>query len=169
MTIFCTNTTHMCWNGASSWKKERSTYYCQQPMICIFVINTVHYFYISNYQETLQARLKIGLCFFCYLSDIQIQLLFCIYRFPVILSIEDNCSLPQQRKMATVMQEVFGDLLVVHPVERNETHLPSPHQLRRKIILKHKKLPEGEDEASFFVKNADGMVTAFMLSLLMNC
>ncbi|PNF30464.1 1-phosphatidylinositol 4,5-bisphosphate phosphodiesterase gamma-1 [Cryptotermes secundus] len=76
--------------------------------------------------------------------------------FPVILSIEDNCSLPQQRKMATAMQEVFGELLVVHPIERNETHLPSPHQLRRKIILKHKKLPEGEDEASFFVKNADG-------------
>jgi phosphatidylinositol phospholipase C gamma-1 len=64
--------------------------------------------------------------------------------------------------MATAMQEVFGDMLVVHPVERNETHLPSPHQLRRKIILKHKKLPEGEDEASFFVKNADGMLTPLL-------
>lgn len=67
------------------------------------------------------------------------------------------------------MQEVFGELLVVHPMERNETHLPSPHQLRRKIILKHKKLPEGEDEASFFVKNADGMVTRFVLSSVRNC
>ncbi|XP_069674413.1 1-phosphatidylinositol 4,5-bisphosphate phosphodiesterase gamma-1 isoform X2 [Periplaneta americana] len=76
--------------------------------------------------------------------------------FPVILSIEDNCSIPQQRKMATAMQEVFGELLVVQPVERKETHMPSPHQLRRKIILKHKKLPEGEDEGSFFIKNADG-------------
>ena len=74
----------------------------------------------------------------------------------MILSIEDNCSLPQQRKMATAMQEVFGDMLVVHPMERNEKHLPSPHQLRRRIILKHKKLPEGEDEASFLVKNVDG-------------
>jgi len=85
---------------------------------------------------------------------------FCLYRFPVILSIEDNCSLPQQRKMATMMQEVFGEMLVVHPVERNETQLPSPHQLRRRIILKHKKLPDGEDEASLFVKNADGMLTS---------
>jgi phosphatidylinositol phospholipase C gamma-1 len=61
--------------------------------------------------------------------------------------------------MATMMQEVFGEMLVVHPVERNETQLPSPHQLRRRIILKHKKLPDGEDEASFFVKNADGKLT----------
>jgi len=57
------------------------------------------------------------------------------------------------------MQEVFGEMLVVHPVERNEPQLPSPYQLRRRIILKHKKLPDGEDEASLFVKNADGMLT----------
>ena len=85
--------------------------------------------------------------------------MFCFYRFPVILSIEDNCSIPQQRKMATMMQEVFGEMLVVHPMERNETQLPSPHHLRRRIILKHKKLPDGEDEGSFFVKNADGTLT----------
>ncbi|PSN29961.1 1-phosphatidylinositol 4 [Blattella germanica] len=78
--------------------------------------------------------------------------------YPVILSIEDNCSLPQQRKMATIMQEVFGEMLVVHPVERNETRLPSPYQLRRKIVLKHKKLPEGEDEGSFLVKSVDGLM-----------
>ncbi|KAJ9579947.1 hypothetical protein L9F63_004420, partial [Diploptera punctata] len=76
--------------------------------------------------------------------------------YPVILSIEDNCSLPQQRKMATALQEVFGEMLVVHSIERNEKQLPSPHQLRRRIILKHKKLPEGEDEGSFLVKNEHG-------------
>ena len=58
------------------------------------------------------------------------------------------------------MQEVFGEMLVVHPMERNETQLPSPHHLRRRIILKHKKLPDGEDEAALFVKNADGMLTS---------
>lgn len=65
--------------------------------------------------------------------------------YPVILSIEQNCTLTQQRKMAQAMQEVFGDMLLVHPVEKNETHLPSPYQLRRRIILKHKKLPEVDD------------------------
>lgn len=64
--------------------------------------------------------------------------------YPVILSIEQNCSLAQQRKMAQAMIEVFGDMLLVHRVDKNETHLPSPYQLRRRIILKHKKLPEVE-------------------------
>ena len=32
--------------------------------------------------------------------------------YPVILSIEDHCSLPQQRKMATAFIDVFGDQLV---------------------------------------------------------
>ncbi|KAK1117063.1 hypothetical protein K0M31_016989 [Melipona bicolor] len=73
--------------------------------------------------------------------------------YPVILSIEDNCTLPQQRKMAITMQDVFGDMLLVQPVDKNETSLPSPHALRRKIILKHKKLPDGVEETSFLVRN----------------
>uniref|UniRef100_A0A8D3CGX3 1-phosphatidylinositol 4,5-bisphosphate phosphodiesterase gamma n=1 Tax=Scophthalmus maximus TaxID=52904 RepID=A0A8D3CGX3_SCOMX len=62
--------------------------------------------------------------------------------FPVILSIEDHCSVVQQRNMATHFRKVFGDLLLTKPVENGE-ELPSPHQLRRKILIKHKKLVEG--------------------------
>ncbi|XP_055596548.1 1-phosphatidylinositol 4,5-bisphosphate phosphodiesterase gamma-1 isoform X2 [Uranotaenia lowii] len=62
--------------------------------------------------------------------------------YPVILSIEQNCSLAQQRKMANAMVDVFGDMLLTQQVEKNEVQLPSPYQLRKKIILKHKKLPE---------------------------
>lgn len=32
--------------------------------------------------------------------------------YPVILSIEDHCSLPQQRKMAESFQEIFGEMLL---------------------------------------------------------
>ncbi|XP_018333855.1 1-phosphatidylinositol 4,5-bisphosphate phosphodiesterase gamma-1 [Agrilus planipennis] len=78
---------------------------------------------------------------------------FATSEYPVILSIEDNCSLPQQRKMATAMQEVFGDMLVTQSIEKNEKQLPSPYQLRRKIILKHKKLPEGQEENPIVIKN----------------
>ncbi|XP_055373041.1 1-phosphatidylinositol 4,5-bisphosphate phosphodiesterase gamma-1 [Condylostylus longicornis] len=67
--------------------------------------------------------------------------------FPVILSIEQNCSLEQQRNMAQALIDVFGDMLLVQRVDRNETYLPSPYQLRKKIILKHKKLPEFEEGA----------------------
>ncbi|XP_017062298.1 1-phosphatidylinositol 4,5-bisphosphate phosphodiesterase gamma-1 [Drosophila ficusphila] len=65
--------------------------------------------------------------------------------YPVILSIEQNCSLEQQRNMAQALIEVFGDMLLSQPCDRNEQHLPSPYQLRRKIILKHKKLPQFDD------------------------
>ncbi|XP_072399750.1 1-phosphatidylinositol 4,5-bisphosphate phosphodiesterase gamma-1-like [Diabrotica undecimpunctata] len=78
---------------------------------------------------------------------------FATSEYPVILSIEDNCTLPQQKKMASAMQEVFGDMLLTQPVESGETKLPSPYALRKKIILKHKKLPEGQDESSFLVRN----------------
>lgn len=73
-------------------------------------------------------------------------MIYLLLRYPVILSIEDNCSLAQQRVMAQIMVEIFGDLLLIHPVDKNETYLPSPHQLRGKILLKHKKLPDGADE-----------------------
>lgn len=76
--------------------------------------------------------------------------------YPLILSIEDNCSLPQQRRMASAFQDVFGDMLLVQPIEKNETCLPSPYDLRRKVILKHKKLPDGAEENSFAVRLEEG-------------
>lgn len=79
-----------------------------------------------------------------------------LYRYPVILSIEDHCSLPQQRKMALAFNETFGDMLLTQSVDKNEVALPSPHQLRRKILIKHKKLPEECDEASFVVQADEG-------------
>lgn len=63
--------------------------------------------------------------------------------YPVILSIEDHCTLPQQRKMAKIFEEIFGSMLLTLPLEKNETYMPSPDALRKKILLKHKKLPEG--------------------------
>lgn len=36
-------------------------------------------------------------------------------------------------------------MLLTQPCDRNEQHLPSPYQLRHKIILKHKKLPQFDD------------------------
>ncbi|XP_013362551.1 PREDICTED: 1-phosphatidylinositol 4,5-bisphosphate phosphodiesterase gamma-2 [Chinchilla lanigera] len=65
--------------------------------------------------------------------------------FPVILSIEEHCSVEQQRYMARVFKEVLGDLLLTKPTEASADQLPSPSQLREKIIIKHKKLgPRGD-------------------------
>ncbi|KAK2708596.1 hypothetical protein QYM36_014260 [Artemia franciscana] len=68
---------------------------------------------------------------------------FTVSEYPVILSIEDHCSLPQQRKMAQLFSEVFGSMLLVAPVGGCDIDMPSPNMLKRKIILKHKKLPDG--------------------------
>ncbi|KAL0984148.1 hypothetical protein UPYG_G00137700 [Umbra pygmaea] len=63
---------------------------------------------------------------------------------PVILSIENHCSLPQQRKMAEIFKAVFGDKLVTKFLFESdfsdEPLLPTPLQLRGKILLKNKKL-----------------------------
>ncbi|XP_069494536.1 1-phosphatidylinositol 4,5-bisphosphate phosphodiesterase gamma-2 [Ambystoma mexicanum] len=60
--------------------------------------------------------------------------------YPVILSIEQHCCVDQQRHMARVFREVLGDMLLTKPVEASADQLPSPTQLKGKIIIKHKKL-----------------------------
>lgn len=69
---------------------------------------------------------------------------FATSEMPVILSIENHCSLPQQRKMAEIFKSVFGDRLVTRFLFESDfsddPHLPSPWQLRGKILLKNKKL-----------------------------
>ncbi|XP_057634033.1 1-phosphatidylinositol 4,5-bisphosphate phosphodiesterase epsilon-1 [Chionomys nivalis] len=63
---------------------------------------------------------------------------------PIIISIENHCSLPQQRKMAEIFKSVFGEKLVAKFLFEtdfsDDPMLPSPDQLRRKVLLKNKKL-----------------------------
>ncbi|KAJ8361500.1 hypothetical protein SKAU_G00180250 [Synaphobranchus kaupii] len=65
-------------------------------------------------------------------------------QMPVIISIENHCSLPQQRKMAEIFKAVFGEKLVTKFLFESdfsdEPLLPSPLQLKGKILLKNKKL-----------------------------
>uniref|UniRef100_A0A3B3RTB7 1-phosphatidylinositol 4,5-bisphosphate phosphodiesterase gamma n=1 Tax=Paramormyrops kingsleyae TaxID=1676925 RepID=A0A3B3RTB7_9TELE len=63
--------------------------------------------------------------------------------YPIILSIEDHCSIVQQRIMATFFKKIFGDMLLTKAVDISADGLPSPNQLKRKILIKHKKLAEG--------------------------
>ena len=74
--------------------------------------------------------------------------------YPVVLSIENHCSLPQQRKMAHAFIEILGDYLLTQPIDKDETEMPSPNQLKRKFIIKHKKLSDN-GEPSLSLKNSD--------------
>ncbi|XP_031557725.1 1-phosphatidylinositol 4,5-bisphosphate phosphodiesterase zeta-1-like [Actinia tenebrosa] len=60
--------------------------------------------------------------------------------YPVILSLENHCSQQQQAIMADIFMNELGDMLATNNlcVERKENKLPSPNDLKRKIILKGK-------------------------------
>lgn len=59
------------------------------------------------------------------------------FRYPVILSIENHCSIQQQKKIAQYLREIFGDKLDVGDVlSRDSKTLPSPRSLQGKILIK---------------------------------
>ncbi|XP_049820565.1 1-phosphatidylinositol 4,5-bisphosphate phosphodiesterase epsilon-1-like isoform X2 [Aethina tumida] len=64
--------------------------------------------------------------------------------YPVILSIENHCSLQQQTRMAHIFQRIFGEKLVTSFLFEadfsDEPSLPSPEQLKNRILIKNKKL-----------------------------
>nr|XP_061795236.1 1-phosphatidylinositol 4,5-bisphosphate phosphodiesterase eta-2-like isoform X1 [Nerophis lumbriciformis] len=63
-------------------------------------------------------------------------------QYPVILSIENHCTVPQQKRMAECLREVLQDKLDVSNVNIQECKkLPSPEILKGKILVKGKKLP----------------------------
>ncbi|KAI9509539.1 PLC-like phosphodiesterase [Russula earlei] len=67
---------------------------------------------------------------------------FVVSPYPVILSAEVHCSIPQQDMIALIMHEVFGESLVSAPVKGRPkiTVLPSPDDLKGRILFKTKNL-----------------------------
>uniref|UniRef100_A0A803TPZ0 Phosphoinositide phospholipase C n=1 Tax=Anolis carolinensis TaxID=28377 RepID=A0A803TPZ0_ANOCA len=62
--------------------------------------------------------------------------------FPIILSIENHCSIQQQKKIAQYLKEIFSDKLDLTSVNAGDSkQLPSPQSLKGKILIKGKKLP----------------------------
>lgn len=76
-------------------------------------------------------------------------------RYPVILSIENHCDLPQQEVMAREFKKTFGNKLLIAPLRANEQFMPSPEELQGKIILKQRKLPRGVDEITPLIAYSD--------------
>jgi hypothetical protein len=57
--------------------------------------------------------------------------------YPVILSIENHLNDPQQSRMATIFQEVFGDSIATTPEDPSITFpLDSPEKLKHRILIK---------------------------------
>ncbi|KAM4627582.1 1-phosphatidylinositol 4,5-bisphosphate phosphodiesterase eta-1 [Polymixia lowei] len=63
-------------------------------------------------------------------------------KYPVILSIENHCTIQQQKKIAQYLREILADKLDVgNALNRDSKTLPSPHSLQGKILIKGKRLP----------------------------
>ncbi|MCP9266146.1 Phosphoinositide phospholipase C [Dirofilaria immitis] len=69
---------------------------------------------------------------------------FATSNLPVILSIENHCSLQQQARMAQMFKNYLGERLVTYFLFEadysNSPRLPSPWQLQNKILIKNKKM-----------------------------
>ena len=62
---------------------------------------------------------------------------FIVTPYPLILSMEIHCGTDQQLKMAKIFKETLGRELLLDPLEgMEEGKLPSPEQLKYKILLK---------------------------------
>ncbi|WVQ97242.1 hypothetical protein IAU59_004352 [Kwoniella sp. CBS 9459] len=58
--------------------------------------------------------------------------------YPVIISAEIHCSSEQQNRLAAILNEIFGDRLVTAPLYVDFADLPSPEQLKNRILFKAK-------------------------------
>ncbi|XP_053194164.1 inactive phospholipase C-like protein 2 [Scomber japonicus] len=61
--------------------------------------------------------------------------------YPLILCLVTHCCIPQQKVMAQHMKKILGDKLYIEPPNKEENYLPSPENLKGKILLKGKRLP----------------------------
>ncbi|XP_068612358.1 1-phosphatidylinositol 4,5-bisphosphate phosphodiesterase delta-4-like [Brachionichthys hirsutus] len=66
---------------------------------------------------------------------------FKVSQYPVILSIENHCSVEQQRVMAQHLNHILGDKLLKNTLDgKAPIRLPSPEDLMGRILLKAKKI-----------------------------
>ncbi|KAM6893535.1 1-phosphatidylinositol 4,5-bisphosphate phosphodiesterase delta-4 [Xenentodon cancila] len=80
---------------------------------------------------------------------------FKVSEYPVILSIENHCSVEQQRVMAQHLNNILGDKLLKNTLDgQAPVRLPSPENLKRKILLKAKKIGGLEDSINGMVEDS---------------
>ncbi|XP_076580188.1 1-phosphatidylinositol 4,5-bisphosphate phosphodiesterase delta-4 isoform X2 [Chaetodon auriga] len=80
---------------------------------------------------------------------------FKVSEYPVILSIENHCSVEQQRVMAQHLNHILGDKLLKSTLDgKAPIRLPSPEDLKGKILLKAKKIGGLEESFSGMVEDS---------------
>ncbi|XP_052126651.1 1-phosphatidylinositol 4,5-bisphosphate phosphodiesterase zeta-1 [Frankliniella occidentalis] len=85
------------------------------------------------------------------LKDAILPNAFVCSEYPVILSLENHCTPEQQKRLAFHISDVFGDLLYLEDVPEDLEALPSPEELKHRILIKGRKAapvqtPESESD-----------------------
>ena len=75
--------------------------------------------------------------------------------YPVTLSLEVHCSLEQQVKMADILVNILGERLITEPFMTNSMILPSPQELKHRILVKVK--GSGPEGLTLQDRDADAM------------
>ncbi|KAI4252502.1 MAG: hypothetical protein LQ352_004260 [Teloschistes flavicans] len=63
-------------------------------------------------------------------------------QYPLLLSLEVHCNPTQQQAMVDIMVKELGERLVREPLVVNALHLPSPEELKNRILVKVKAGPD---------------------------
>ncbi|XP_044043835.1 1-phosphatidylinositol 4,5-bisphosphate phosphodiesterase delta-4 isoform X2 [Siniperca chuatsi] len=80
---------------------------------------------------------------------------FKVSEYPVILSIENHCSIEQQKVMAQHLNHILGDKLLKSTLDgKAPIGLPSPEDLKGKILLKAKKIGGLEESFNGMVEDS---------------
>lgn len=69
--------------------------------------------------------------------------------YPLIMSLENHCSIEAQKKMAKYLEEILGEKLYKIPVDLNLKSFPSPEFFKYKILVRGKLDIIEEDEEEF--------------------
>ncbi|CAF1285163.1 unnamed protein product [Adineta steineri] len=64
--------------------------------------------------------------------------------YPLFLNIENHCSYGQQGVMACHLKEIFKDHLLSKPLVDDFQSLPSPEELKYKVIVRSRRYPKGK-------------------------
>jgi len=95
------------------------------------------------------------------LKSIKVFLNFNPYSYPIILSLENHCSIPYQQVMADQLIMILGSRLYVPDENSLDGPLPSPERLRGMVVLKGRR-PLGaaaDDEAVYDSDGDESLIT----------
>eukprot|EP00591_Stephanopyxis_turris_P010094 CAMPEP_0195510440 /NCGR_PEP_ID=MMETSP0794_2-20130614/3081_1 /TAXON_ID=515487 /ORGANISM="Stephanopyxis turris, Strain CCMP 815" /LENGTH=398 /DNA_ID=CAMNT_0040637859 /DNA_START=180 /DNA_END=1376 /DNA_ORIENTATION=- len=82
--------------------------------------------------------------------------------YPIILSLENHCSIPYQKVMANILIDVLGDALFIPDESVLNGLLSSPESLRGRVVIKGRRpLNEAEDENDFDLSDTDDNSDAY--------